>query len=271
MKRTSFMLDPSTEIRPCLTNRSRSLATNNFLEQYIFMLRLIDSEAAERTGPRSQSSAAYAALKADILAGRVSPGEKLKINDIAAQLEVSPGAIREALSRLVPEGFVVFRDQYGFTVAPISIEDLLDLTRVRCDIEEIALRRSVAEGDAAWEANVLGTAHRLRRTPRVIDDTPNMEWLAQHEQFHRALVNGADSPRLLALNAQLYQQLERYRVLAWNVDRSRDVDAEHQGLVDAALDRDADALAKLARAHFDRTASLIVEASRGSSAVNSAG
>ena len=226
------------------------------------MLKLIKAGPSEPPPPRSQTSAAYACLKADILAGKANPGEKLKINEIAAQLGVSPGAVREALSRLVPEGFVISRDQRGFTVAPISIDDLLDLTRLRCDIEEIALRRSVAEGDASWEASVLSTAHRLRRTPRVVDEAPNLDWLTQHEAFHRALVNGADSPRLLTLNSQLYQQLERYRILAWNVDRSRDVDAEHQMLVDSALDRDADELVRLARSHFEHTAALIVEASR---------
>ncbi|TPG16753.1 GntR family transcriptional regulator [Sphingomonas koreensis] len=227
------------------------------------MLRLIEDVPPGVPAPRSQASATYARLKADILAGRVVPGEKLKINDLSAQLEVSPGAVREALSRLVPEGFVICRDQHGFTVAPVSLDDLLDLTRVRCDVEEIALRRSVAEGDAGWEALVLGTAHRLRRTPRLLDEhTPNLDWLTQHENFHCALVGGCASPRLLALNSQLFQQLERYRVLAWNADRDRDVDAEHQGLVDAALDRNADELVRLARAHFQRTASLIVNASR---------
>ena len=224
------------------------------------MLRLIDSPTDATPAARSQTSATYARLKADILGGRVVPGEKLKINDIAGQFGVSPGAVREALSRLVPEGFVVSRDQRGFTVAPITIDDLLDLTRLRCDIEEIALRRAVNEGDAGWEASVLATAHRLRRTPRVIDGQPNLDWLAQHELFHRALVGGARSPRLLGLTAQLYQQLERYRVLSWRADRSRDVDAEHQTLVDAALDRDADTLVTTARAHFERTATLIVEA-----------
>lgn len=224
------------------------------------MLRLIESDEAPVV--RSQTSTTYARLKADILAGKAPPGHKLKINDIAARLGVSPGAVRESLSRLVPEGFVVSRDQRGFTVAPITIEDLLDLTRLRCDIEEIALRRAVAEGDAGWEASVLATAHRLRRTPRVVDGEPNLDWLVQHELFHRALVSGAHSPRLLGLNAQLYQQLERYRVLSWRADRSRDVDAEHQALVDAALDRDADALVGTARAHFERTATLIVEAAR---------
>ena len=229
------------------------------------MLRLIEAAAPNDAGaPRSQTSAAYARLKSDILAGRVSPDEKLKINDLAGQLGVSPGAIREALSRLVPEGFVVSRDQRGFIVAPISVDDLLDLNRLRCDIEEIAVRRSVADGDAEWEASVLSTAHRLRRTPRTIgDDEPNPEWLHRHEAFHRALVSGCASPRLLALHSQLYQQLERYRMLAWTVDRHRDIDAEHQALVDAALDRDAEELVRAARAHFGRTATLIIDAARG--------
>lgn len=223
------------------------------------MLRLIEPQS-DPDAPRSQTSAAYAQLKRDILAGRAGPGEKLKINELAAQLAVSPGAIREALSRLVPEGFVVSRDQKGFIVAPISIDDLIDLNRLRCDIEEIALRRSVAEGDAGWEASVLSTAHRMRRTPRVLTGGEiNLDWLQRHEEFHQALVAGCASPRLMALHSQLYQQLERYRLLAWNVDRERDVDAEHQGLVDAALDRDADELVRRARAHFQRTATLIVD------------
>ena len=229
----------------------------------MFKLTEIAIAPVEVDAPRSQSSAAYARLKSDILGGGVLPGEKLKINQIAARLGVSPGAIREALSRLVPEGFVVSRDQRGFNVAPVSIEDLLDLNRLRCDVEEIALRRSVENGNAAWEALVLSTGHRLRRTPRApADNEPNLDWLRQHEVFHRALVSGSESPHLIAMHSQLYQQLERYRTLAWMVDRRRDVDAEHQALVDAALDRDADGLVKAARTHFERTAALIVEAAR---------
>ena len=231
------------------------------------MLRLIDTGPVDPDAPRSQTSAAYARVKADILAGHLKPGEKLKINELAVLLGVSPGAIREALSRLVPEGFVVSRDQRGFIVALISVADLLDLTRLRCDIEEIALRRSIAEGDAAWEASVLGAAHRLRRTSIGVDDLPNPEWLKQHEVFHRALVSGCGSPRLLGLHGQLYQQLERYRLLAWGVDHKRDVTAEHQALVDAALDRDADELVRAARAHFNHTASLIVNRSVAPEAV----
>lgn len=168
--------------------------------------------------------------------------------------------MREALSRLVSDGLAVAHDQKGFTVAPASVADLLDLTRLRCDFEAIALRRSVAEGDAGWEAGVLAAAHRLRRTPRAVDGSPHPDWSARHEASHRSLLDGAGSPRLLAFSSWIYQQLERYRLIAWSVDRERDLDAEHERLARAALDRDADALVGSAREHYERTASLIAAA-----------
>ena len=128
------------------------------------MLTLVETSNPLADEPRSQASLAYTRIRADILAGRRAPDEKLKIADLAAVLAVSPGAIREALSRLVPEQLVVSRDQRGFVVAPLSIEDLEDLTDLRCELEAIALRRSVARGDTNWEASVLAAAHRLRRT-----------------------------------------------------------------------------------------------------------
>lgn len=230
------------------------------------MLRLIETAPADPDAPRSQTSMAYARLKADVLGGRVFPGEKLKINELALQLAVSPGAIREALSRLVPEGLVVSRDQKGFVVAPLSAEDLEDLTRLRCDVQEIALRRSLANGDHAWEAAVLGTGHRLRRTLRLLPDGGgNPDWLAHHESFHRALIGACGSPRLLALHSQLHQQSERYRVLSVHVEGDRDVEQEHQALVDAAIDRDVDELVRLATAHIQRTTSLMIGAINGAS------
>jgi GntR family carbon starvation induced transcriptional regulator len=161
------------------------------------MLSLVPPPDKDANGPRSQTSVAYEKLRADILAGRYAPGEKLKIADLAALLEVSPGAVREALSRLVPEQLVVSRDQRGCVVAPLSIDDLEDLTDLRCEIEAIALRRSVANGDAEWEAAVLAAAHRLRRTTMLSppDHSLTPEWVVRHAAFHAALVGACGSRR----------------------------------------------------------------------------
>lgn len=233
------------------------------------MLSLVESSDPTPHEPRSQTSLAYSRIRRDLLGGRYAPGERLKITDLATALDVSPGAVREALSRLVPEQLVVSRDQKGFVVAPLSIQDLEDLTDLRCEMEAIALRRSVALGDESWEAQVLAAAHRMRRTKRLADEqrTLTSEWVERHAAFHAALVSACGNRRLLDVRAQLYQQSERYRGLSVYVDDDRDIDAEHQALVDAALDRNADRLVDLMYAHLRTTTAKIVSASRASSAV----
>ena len=228
------------------------------------MLRLVEFSEPEPAEPRSQTAMTYARLRQDLLAGLYEPGERLKISDLAVTLDVSPGAVREALSRLIPEQLVVCRDQKGFVVAPLSIQDLEDLTDLRCQMEAIALRRSVVLGDEGWEAAILAAAHRLRRTKRIEREggTLTLERVERHAVFHGALVAACGNRRLLDLLAQLYQQSARYRGLSVHVEGGRDIDAEHQALVDAALDRDADRLVELMTKHLRTTTSIIINASR---------
>ena len=228
------------------------------------MLRLVRSNEADPEARLSQTSAAYATLKRSILNGHHRPGDRLKISDLAASLGVSPGAVREALSRLVPEQLVISRDQRGFVVAPLSIDDLEDLTDLRCAIEEIALRRSVQRGGDEWESAILATAHRLRkaRIESTQDRAANPEWVQRHHDFHTALIGACGSRRLLALHEQLYHQSERYRGLAMHLDAPRSIMDEHQELVDAALDRDADQLVTLMLHHLRETTRRIADAAR---------
>jgi DNA-binding GntR family transcriptional regulator len=235
------------------------------------MLNLVEFPESdlEVSSPRSKTSLAYERIRADILAGRLKPGERLKIAELGSTLDVSPGAIREALSRLVPEQLVVSRDQKGFVVSPLSIEDLKNLTELRCEIEAMALRQAIANGNSEWEGAILGAAHRLRRAQRSISNSdPSLtpEWVERHAEFHAALVAACPNRRIVSLHVQLYQQSERYRgALAYTKEGvARDVDGEHQELVDAALDRNADKLISKTVEHIHRTTTAIIEASRQS-------
>jgi GntR family transcriptional regulator, carbon starvation induced regulator len=225
------------------------------------MLRVKDDFAADAEGPRNQTTVAYEALRADILNGRYPPEKKLKIQELAEELGVSPGAVREALSRLVPDELVVSRDQRGFLVAPLSVPDLEDLTDLRCEIESLALRRSVELGDVNWEAGILAAEHRLRSKVVVVGQEDSLViWRRNHAAFHTALVSACGSRRLLGLHAQLYEQSERYRGLSSHVDTERDVEGEHHRLVEYALARDADALVGAMVEHLRFTTKLIVDA-----------
>lgn len=225
------------------------------------ILRVKDDSVDQSEGPRNQTSMAYEVIRTDILLGRHTPDKKLKIQDIAEELGVSPGAVREALSRLVPEELVVSRDQRGFLVAPVSPTDLEELTDLRCEIEAIALRRSVQRGDVNWEAAILAAEHKLKSEPIVADgEDPRIKWAQNHAQFHLALISACGNRRLISLHTQLYEQSERYRGLLFHLETDRDVDEEHHDIVQYALKRDAKALVLATVDHLRKTTELIIAA-----------
>jgi GntR family transcriptional regulator, carbon starvation induced regulator len=212
--------------------------------------------------PRSLTSQAFERLRHDILQGHLAPSERLRIQALSERYQIGATAIREALSRLVTDGLVESEDQRGFTVTPVSHEELLDLTRTRIQIEQMALRMAVEKGDLEWETQVLSCFHRLSR----LESQPWSEellaaWAVAHRQFHEALIMGCGSLWTLRLCRLLYDKSERYRNLSAveGKERGRDVTKEHKELADAAMARDADALCHAIEAHFGLTTKLIVD------------
>src|SRR5215475_5072188 len=132
------------------------------------------------------TQAAYEAVRADLLACRIHPGSRLKIQELCVRFSVGLGAIREALSRLTSEGLVVAEPQRGFRAAPISVADLRDLTMVRIAIESLCVRRAIAAGTVDWEARLVAAFHRLSRTPERVASDPTRsadEWADAQAAF----------------------------------------------------------------------------------------
>lgn len=208
---------------------------------------------------------AYERLRADLLACRLQPGSRLKIAGLCEALSVSLSAVREALSRLTAEGLVVAEPQRGFRVAPISDAELLDLTQVRAEIEGMCLERAISTGNVGWEANLVAAFHRLSRTPEREPEDPqrmNEAWSTAHAAYHEALVSACGSPWLLRLRATLYAQSERYRRLSVPVTEvARDLNQEHQGIMEAALARDAARAKTLMAQHLELTTRILLDQS----------
>jgi DNA-binding GntR family transcriptional regulator len=217
-----------------------------------------------RDSSSSLTQGAYEALRADLLACRILPGSRLKIQELCSRLSVSLGAIREALSRLTSEGLVVAEPQRGFRAAPISAEDLQDLTMVRVEVESLCLKRAIEIGDVNWESRLVAAFHRLSRTPERAPADPirsNDDWAEAHAAFHLALVDGCDSPWLLRLHSQLYDQSERYRRLSIPLAKQeRNVGQEHQRILDVTLKRDAKKAVALLTAHLTATTNILLSA-----------
>lgn len=244
--------------------RARKAATD--------VLRPLD---AIRTGTMSVNAALLEVLRADFLKGSIPAGVKLKIPELCARYSVSPGAVREALSRLVSEGLVDYADQRGFWSTAVDLDGLRDLTRVRILVEKEALADAIRHGDAAWEQQLRQAFVELCRTPRSGQGTEAQDWTASHKKFHRALVATCTSPWLTRLHNLYYDQTERYRMISASAGAmahgsSRDVEGEHGEIMEVAIQRDVEKAQFLIEGHLrttvDRVEGAILAMERASKA-----
>lgn len=193
---------------------------------------------------RTLFETAYRRLRRDIIDGRLAAGDRLRVEHLKGRYDVSGGTLREALALLVSDSLVVSTGQRGFTVAPMSLADLDDLTRTRALIECESMRESIATGDDAWEAGVVAAFHRLTRAEDRLARDPRQgfdEWEHRNRDFHAALVSGCRSRWLGQLRSLLYQQTERYRRFAVvNGPPPGGVHEEHRRIYEAAMRRDAE-------------------------------
>jgi DNA-binding GntR family transcriptional regulator len=210
------------------------------------------------------ASRAYQRLRQDIINAQYAHGGKLRIQALCERYDVGPSPMREALNRLSRDGLVTQSDNRGFAVAPLSREHLDELTRTRCWITELAVRESIAHGDAAWEEGVVLAHHRLTRIPRHLSDedasTYNPAWEHAHRAFHAALTAACRSRWLIGFCEQLFDAADCYRHLSRvsSLKRGPRRD-EHQEMVEAIVERDADRAVKLLHKHYMRTAELVRE------------
>lgn len=209
--------------------------------------------------PKSLIADTHDRLRADIIAGQLAPGSRLRVEHLRSHYEVGAGTLREALGLLVSDALVINRDQRGFWVADMSLADFRDITETRVTLETDALRQSIAGRDESWEAELIGAFHLLSRAeerlnhgiddPAVIDD-----WEENNRRFHRILLVRCPSHWTLHFLSILYRQAERYRRLALtHRPNERDVHAEHRAIFEAALAGDADGAANLTAQHIRNT------------------
>ena len=212
-------------------------------------------------GARTLAGDAYETIRGAIRSGRFEPGDRLRFADLQALCGMSVTPVREALARLTAEGFTLLDDHRGYSVAPLSLEELCDITATRQLCEGEALRLSVLKGDADWEARVIAAHYLMARTPQVREDIPSAmreDWEARHAAFHAALLSACGAPILMEICEKLFSRADRYRRLSVSLSGgARDVAGEHRRLMELALARDAEGAVKALREHYGLTAAAL--------------
>lgn len=214
-------------------------------------------ESVEGADKRTMASQLESRVRQDIISGRLAPGSKLRLKELADAYDAGVIPLREALSRLAATGFVIATEQKGFSVGHISADEIRDITNTRLLIECQALRLSITQGDLDWESRLIAAHHRLDRLP-VVDGPERMlraDWEQAHEAFHTVLLSACDSHWLMRFAGMLRDQTARYRQLSllYVGSSDRDVPGEHRALLDAALARDVERACRLLTEHYQTT------------------
>jgi DNA-binding GntR family transcriptional regulator len=206
------------------------------------------SDAEETAG-----EAAYRRIRADVVLGRLAPGRKLGLEGLRDNYGVAVGTLREALNRLAAEALVQAEGQRGFVVAPVSAEDFHEVAELRLLLETEAIAASFAVGDLDWEGQVVAAHHKLAVMERrlLAGETADASlWKHYDREFHHALIAACGSSVLLETFAATYDRFLRYQMVAV-VFRGAVAAAQHAGLLDCALARDAAGAGAILRDHVE--------------------
>jgi DNA-binding GntR family transcriptional regulator len=184
-------------------------------------------------------------LRALILGGTYSAGQRLNQSELAARLGVSRIPIRDALQILAAEGLVELQGRAGATVSNISVEDLQELYDMVEAIEPLASRLAVAN---IGRVQIL-QMQRLHELMQKTED--DEEWLSANHEFHALLYRSSHRPRMVTLIDNLRVQKDRYmRAYRAGLGDLEQLHTEHQEILSALQEADGAAVAEWTLRHL---------------------
>lgn len=186
-------------------------------------------------------------LEDDIVTGRRPPGLRLDETRLAAEFGVSRTPVREALLQLSSLGLIEMRPRQGAIVAPITVQQLLQMFEVMAELEafcaSLAARRMTPE-----ERDTLARRHAACGE-QAKDGEPEAYYEA-NRVFHEQIYSGAHNSYLEESTRALRNRLSGYRRFQLkHPGRMARSLTEHERVVTAILDGDSEAAGEAMRAH----------------------
>ncbi len=207
-------------------------------------------DAGSRSLPahRTLAEKAFISLHRAILTGKLRPGERIPIEELASALEMSPMPVREAIRRLDALGLVENVPHKGARITELSITDLREIYEARLSVEPLAIARAAqrfTDEDAAL-ANAMLAAMRSEKAGSV-------ELWRAHSELHLTLYRAARSAWMLRVIQPLWESSERYRLAMPTHSAASNV-RSHELLVEACEQHNPE------RAAFELTSHLVATA-----------
>ncbi len=189
----------------------------------------------------------YNYLHALICSGELPPGKRIKNDQIAARLGVSPIPVREALSRLEAEGFVTTEPHVGARVGELRIEEIEEVFDLLTALELICGRAAClrfSAADLAWLERQVAEMSEYAYDPEA--------WALRNRELHLFIAGRSDrrlAARLLRTTLDHWNRIRRHFVREVFIRRIASAQAEHLQLLEAFRARDLERLERVVREH----------------------
>ncbi|MBE6045126.1 MAG: GntR family transcriptional regulator [Clostridiales bacterium] len=199
----------------------------------------------------------YEELKMQILKGSIIPGTRMMEVELAEEMGVSRTPIREAIRKLEKEGLVTIEPRRGAYASMISTEDMVEILEVRQDLEGLA---------AYFAANRM-TEEQMAELKEVSNNyneavkRGKMEDMIKYDtRFHHIIVESCRNKILVQMIEQLQELVLRFRYIYYdNFRRAENMPEEHEAIVAAISEGNADKARAAADIHIDRLKELVVK------------
>jgi DNA-binding GntR family transcriptional regulator len=208
----------------------------------------------EASNGKNRTEAAYQKIKGFILRSEIYPRQKIVIEDLARQMGVSRTPIREAMNRLVNEGYVTHVWNRGFSVKEITAEEVEELYGAREALEpylaEEAARRVTKRG-------VQDLERLLKEYGEFVDRRPRRQRRLVDLDFHDKVGEIAGNSYLQNILREVFERIVlKQRIPGGQLDRGRAAWMQHRAILAAIRDGNAKEARRAALYHVQKSKQL---------------
>jgi DNA-binding GntR family transcriptional regulator len=195
------------------------------------------------------SARVYSQIKQLILCNEIMPGQKLHHQQLSERLGVSRTPVREALTRLVQEGYVSFLPNRGFTCKEIRLQEAEELYELRESLEAFAVEKAV---EKLTDYSLAELRQKMDCYGYDVQNRFTRERLVYDQDVHLTIAQIAGNETLQNTLSHVFERIVLKRRTDGIYDPARGLTAhqEHVELLDAMARRDAQAAVAIVRGHI---------------------
>jgi DNA-binding GntR family transcriptional regulator len=200
---------------------------------------------------KTKNVAVYRKLRQSIIKGRLKPGQKLVMADLAKKFGLSETPVREAIRRLESDGFVHFTPHMGAVVTRIDEGKLVEIYLIRMELEALATRLAIAH---IAERDIEFLDARNHDMETAIRQSKYESIGSLNKDFHLRIYKAAPFPLLYKMICDLWDTFERWPcVFSYVPERAAAAVEEHWKIIQALREKDADQADRLIKEQKERT------------------